>query len=290
MSPGAFTNGAMSPSKARVPRSQPAALALARLGAQLGGRVHEERTRRRITLRELGERSGLSAAAIHAIEAGRPATLDSYARLSVALGLRPEFDLVDPRGPRVRPSLEVDLVHGAMAEAQSAHLAALGYAVAVDEPYQHYQFAGRADVLAWNVSGPHLLHIENRTRFPDLQAVAGSYNAKRAYLPGAVAHRLGIRRWASVTHVMAAVWSAEVLHAVRLRPATFRALCPDPAHRFSAWWAGVAPDPGTASSFVIFDPLPGIRSSRRRFVGLDEAMRVEPRYRGYADAASRLQG
>jgi len=283
----------MSPARARSSPSNAAALALVRIGAHLGERIHEERTRRRMTLDQLAERSGVSPSAIHAIEAGRPASVDTYARLSIALALRPEFDLVDPRAPHAphaRPSLEVDIVHAAMGEAEARHLAALGRAVAVDEPYQHFQFAGRADVLAWDLEGPHLIHIENRTRFPEVQAVAASYNAKRAYLADAVGRRLGIRGWASVSHVMVAIWSSEVLHAVRLRPATFRALCPDSAESFAAWWSGTAPQPGTTSSFVLFDPLPGVRSSRRRFVDLEAAMTVEPRYRGYADAASRLRG
>lgn len=180
MSRRVFTDRAMSPARARSSPSNAAALALVRIGAHLGERIHEERTRRRMTLDQLAERSGVSPSAIHAIEAGRPASVDTYARLSIALALRPEFDLVDPRAPHAphaRPSLEVDIVHAAMGEAEARHLAALGRAVAVDEPYQHFQFAGRADVLAWDLEGPHLIHIENRTRFPEVQAVAASYNA-----------------------------------------------------------------------------------------------------------------
>ena len=86
-------------------------------------------------------------------------------------------------------------------------------------------------------SGENLLHIENRTRFPNLQEAAGSYNAKRQYLAGSVADRAGTgpRGWRSVTHVMACLWSAEVLHEVRLRRATFGALCPDPPDALHAW-------------------------------------------------------
>jgi hypothetical protein len=58
-----------------------------------------------------------------------------------------------------------------MGEAQTAHLRKLGFEVGLDEPSQHYQFAGRADVIAWSVERAALLHIENRTRFPDIHEV-----------------------------------------------------------------------------------------------------------------------
>ena len=127
-----------------------------------------------------------------------------------------------------------------MGEIEARALARPERTIAIDEPYQHYQFAGRADVLAWDAE--NLLHIENRTRFPNIQEAAGAYNAKRQYLAGALADRAGIgpRGWRSVTHVMAGLWSSEVLHAVRLRRASFAALCPDPSDALEAWLAGEA--------------------------------------------------
>ena len=208
-------------------------------------------------------------------------------RLARQLGLRLEWQILDARrtvGPSVR---QIDPVHSAMGEFEAEHLRSLNYSVGIDEPYQHFQFAGRADFVAWDMASRALLHIENRTRFPDLQEVAGSFNAKRAYLAAALGERLGIRAWASQTHVMAGLWSAEVLHSVRMRPATFRALRPDTQDAFMAWWSGDAPKTGIRTLFVALDPL---ASSRQRpFVGLDEALvRARPRHRGYADAALRL--
>lgn len=142
-------------------------------------------------------------------------------------------------------------------------------------------------MIAWSPERRALLHLENRTRFPNIQDAAGSFNAKRAYLAPAVAERLGIRRgFASVTHAIIALWSAEVQHVVRLRTATFRALAPDGAEPFAAWWRGDPPDRGNATTFVLFDPLPRRRS--RQWVTLGDALRVEPRYRGYADAAAQI--
>ena len=49
--------------------------------------------------------------------------------------------------------------------------------------------------------------------------------------------------------------SSEVLHVVRLRTETFRALCPESPAAFAGWWAGSPPTAGTSSAFILFDPL-----------------------------------
>ena len=221
---------------------------------------------------------------VHAVEHGRPASLDVYAALADALGLEPTFDLIDPRRRNAMSRAE-DPVHAAMGEALAERLTSFGFEVALDEPYQHYQFAGRADVVAWSVPDRALLHAENRTRFPNLQEAFGSYNAKRRYLPAIVAERAGLRRgWASVTNVVVALWSSEVLHAMRLHPASFRATCPDAPDAFDAWWAGQPIERGVSSTIVLFDPVGGGRSDRRRFIGFASVDGARGRYRDYADA------
>ena len=84
-----------------------------------------------------------------------------------------------------------------MSELEAGHLRRLAFPVGVDEPYQHFQFAGRADVAAWDIGRRALLHLENRTRNPDFQEAAGSYNGKRAYLAASIGGRVGVNRWAS---------------------------------------------------------------------------------------------
>jgi transcriptional regulator with XRE-family HTH domain len=260
----------MSPSPHRSP-SPAAVQALARVSVAAGDLVRGERQRRSLTMRELAQHAGVSAAVIAHIEAGHPASLETYARLSTALGLRLELALVDPRR-RSGPSREADLVHAAMGEAEARRLRAHGFDVGLDVPYQHYQFAGRADVLAWDLERRALLHVENRTRFPNLQEAFGSYNAKRAYLAADVAERIGLGGgWRSETHVIVALWSAEVLHSLRLRTASFEAVCPDPADAFAAWWSGEPPAQGQTSCLVVLDPHPGGPAARRRrFIGLAE--------------------
>ena len=274
----------MSPPRFVEPPSVTAAQAVTRVAAELGSSVREARLRRGWSVRDLADRAGVDPSEVYRLESGRVGSIGGYARLSGALGLRLEAQLDDTRR-RDRASRTEDPVHSAMGDFQASHLAAVAFPVAVDEPFQHFQFAGRADLLAWSIERRALLHIENRTRFPNLQEAAGSYNAKRSYLAPVIAERLDLRGgWASVTHALVALWSSEVLHSVRLRQATFRALCPSPTDAFTAWWSGTPPTSGTSSTFILFDPLP--RPPARQFVDLDAAVRVEPRYRGYADAVA----
>ena len=276
----------MSPSAPRRPPLTASATASAQLFAVVGARIRDERRARRLTLRALAARAHLSPAAVQSIESGRAGSVDAYARLATALNLRLEIDLVDPRRRAPSPARQVDLVHSAMGEFEVAHLRPFGYGLAVDEPYQHFQFAGRADVIAWDADKRALLHIENRTRFPDLQETAGSFNAKRAYLGRALAERLNLGRWRSETHVIAALWSAEVLHTLRLRTETFRALCPTDPAPLEGWWSGTPPSSGLHSCLVVLDPA--ANSRQRQWIDLNAALTAKPRHRGYADAASAI--
>jgi len=194
--------------------------------------------------------------------------------------------MVDPKRRQRRSNLSADPVHSAVGELESGHLRKLGFPVAIDEPYQHFQFAGRADVIAWDVAARALLHIENRTRFPNVQETAGSFNAKRAYLGRVLAERFGIQRWQSETHVIVALWSAEILHALRSRSETFRALCPDEPAAFAGWWGGHAPARGTRRELVVLDPL--AKGRQRSWISLADALTARPRYHGYADVARLL--
>ncbi len=229
---------------------------------------------------------------LHAVEHGSPASLETYAAIAGALGLEPRLALVDPR-KRAATARAEDPVHAAMGELLAARLARHGFAISIDEPYQHYQFAGRADLLAWDLTSRALLHVENRTGFPNIQEALGSYNAKRAYLPGVLAERLGLRNgFATVTNVIAGLWSSEVIHIARIRSASFTSACPDDPSAFAAWWNGSPPKPGPpTSAFVLLDPVLPATPRRAAFVGLDEIrnMSIRPRYRGYADAVEALR-
>ncbi len=265
-----------------------ASTALVRVCVQAGRAILEARLARSWTIRRLATEACLSAAAVYAVEAGRPASVETYVRLAVALGLQPAISFEDRRRRSARVRDE-DPVHAAMTETIAARMHGRGFPVATDEPYQHFQFAGRADLVAWDPEAAALLHCEQRTRLPNIQDTAGTFNAKRAYLADALAARLGIRRgFRSVTHVIVLLWSSEVLHTLRLRPETFRALAPDGAVPFEEWWSG-SPSAGLHTGLVVFDPVPGGRSDRRRWIDLEQALTVRPRYNGYADAVRALR-
>ena len=235
-----FTHGEMSPPRPIEPPTDRARLEGQRLASELGTSIRHERVRRGWTMRQLAAASRLSAAEVARLESGSAGSLEAYARLAVALGLRPEIVMAAHQRRRSTTVRAADPVHSAMGELEAARLRGRGLHVAVDEPYQHFQFAGQADVVAWDTERLALRHLENRTRFPDLQAAAGAFNAKRAYLGQALAERLGIRGWRHETHVIVALWSAEVLHVVRLRRASFEALCPTQPTRSTP--GGAAPE------------------------------------------------
>jgi len=88
---------------------------------------------------------------------------------------------------------------------------------------------------------------------------------------------------------MVGLWSAEVIHSVRLRAATFRALFPDPDDGLAAWLRGEPPTTGRSSSFVLLDPFAHGRQVRT--IGLERVLAgAKPRIRGYGEAAHRLGG
>lgn len=276
----------MSPASFAAPPSAAIQAALVSLAVEVGRAVGEARQRRGWSRAQLADAAGVSRSLVYLMERGEPTSIEAYVRVASALRMRLDARLIDPRR-RAGPSIAGDPVHSAMGEVEATRLRARALEVAIDEPYQHYQFAGRADLLAWDLDRQALLHIENRTRFPDLQEAAGSFNAKRAYLADAFGARVGVRRWTAVTHVMAMLWSTEILHVLRLRRQTFRALCPDGSEAFAAWWSGAEQPRGTRRTLVLFDPA---ASSRQRpWVGVEALDGLRPRHHGYADAVAALR-
>ncbi|MFN8519577.1 MAG: helix-turn-helix transcriptional regulator [Chloroflexota bacterium] len=259
-----------------------------RLALRIGLSIHDERRRRGWSFRELASKAGLAASTVHAIENGAAASAETYIRLSSALGQEFQAGIVG----RAQPDHQrdgADLVHAAMGEAQAATLQRQGMPVRLDEPWQHYHFSGRADLISWNPAWEALLHIENRTRYPDVQDSVGRFNAKRSYLATALWRALGFRRPPTTeVHVMVAIWSSEVLRVIRRDPATFRATCPDPPQAYLDWLSGIPPTRTRVTTFVLFDPFATGR--RRRFLDLESALDgARARIHDYAEAAALLQ-
>jgi transcriptional regulator with XRE-family HTH domain len=273
-----------------IPRDRRVVREEIRVRISLRQAVRDERVRRRLTLARVADLAGLGVTTVHDIEAGEPGSIETYVRLADALRLRAEFGLADPRRKEPATRRAADPVHAAMGEVEASHLRELGFEVGLDEPFQHYQFAGRADVVAWSQAHAALLHIEIRTRFPDIQESNGSFNAKRRYLGADLAARAGVAAWRSETHVIAALWSGEVLHCLRAHASTFDAICPDPIGALEQWWGAEPPAAGRMSILVVLDPAAGHRRDRRRWVGLADLVGIRPRYRDYADAVGALPG
>ncbi len=167
-------------------------------------------------------------------------------------------------------------MHAAVVELLAARYAAQGRVVAADEPYQHYQFAGRADLAVVETAGPDLLHHEVKTAIPNVGELARAWNAKRRYLAAAIVERHGIRTgFRSVTHVLTVAWTADCLHVLWLREATIRSLGQDPSLSFAAWWDGGRPEAaGITSTVVVIDPM--ARPRARVWAPLDRDAATSP--------------
>lgn len=94
------------------------------------------------------------------IEAGKPAFTLTVEGVASALGRRAVLQLVDlRRRADARAALSADPVHSAIGEIAAAHLRGVGFRVGIHEPYQHFQFVGRADVVSWDLEVAAFLHI-----------------------------------------------------------------------------------------------------------------------------------
>lgn len=259
-------------------------LAAKRLAFRLGQALRSERRRRMTGIRALAAKAGVATGTIHNVESGEPATIETYARVAKALNRELSMDLTLPGRPS-SPRDGTDLVHALMGEVQMATLRPHGFRLAVDEPWQHFHFAGRADVLESDPQQRALLHLENRTAFPDVQDAIGRFATKRRYLATALGPSLGFAGLPRTqTHVMVALWSNEVMRVLRRDPETFQVTCPDPPDAFLQWWAGHPPLDSVTTTLVLFDPFASGR--RQRFLSLDAA---RARVHDYADAAERLR-
>ncbi len=114
-----------------------------RTWVSFGLQVRDLRLERRWTIRELAHRAGISPGMVYRVESGAPASTHTAEVLAAALSRRVELRLVDPRARRdMRSQHSIDPVHSVMGESEAGHLRRMSFSVGVDEPYQHYQFAG----------------------------------------------------------------------------------------------------------------------------------------------------
>lgn len=270
----------------RLPRSWSATdsdLELDRLCRRLGAAIRTSRQAHGWSTQQVADAAGLSRSAVTRLEGGKAGGLATYQRIADALELRLSWELTS-----LATTLEAeDAVHAVMAEVQARRFATGTRQVLVDEPYQHFRFAGRGDLVVVDPGVAAIHHSENKTRIVNVGELSGSFNAKCRWLAGDVAERHGIRRIRSESHTLVLLWSDEVLAAARSLERTLRALGPEGVGPFRAWWEG-APMAGVHRGLVVFDPIDR-GASQRQWVSLEDALEARPRYRGYADAFHELR-
>jgi transcriptional regulator with XRE-family HTH domain len=258
-------------------------LELDRLCRRLGAAIRTSRQAHGWSTQQVAHAAGLSRSAVTRLESGKAGGLVTYQRIADVLGLRLTWELTS-----LATTLEAeDAVHAVMGEVQARRFATGTRRVLVDEPYQHFRFAGRGDLVVVDRGAAAIHHSENKTRIVNVGELSGSFNAKCRWLSGDVAERNGIRRIRSETHTLVLLWSEEVLAVARSLGRTLRALGPDGADPFGAWWDG-SPLAGVHRGLVVFDPIDR-GTSQPQWVSLEDALDARPRYRGYADAFHELR-
>ncbi|MFN8621511.1 MAG: helix-turn-helix transcriptional regulator [Chloroflexota bacterium] len=249
----------------------------------MGAAIRAGRQAQRLSLQGVAEAAALSRTVVGKIERGRPASLATYLRIADVLGMRLTWDLQP-----LSTTLDVeDAVHAAMGEVQARRFGVGSREVLIDEPYQHFRFAGRGDVVVVDRERRAMEHSENKTRIVNVGELGGSFNAKCLWLAEHVAERYRLPRFRSQTHVLVLLWSEEVLAVARTLGRTLRALGPSGIRPFAAWWDG-SPLPGAHRSVVVLDPIDR-GTSQPQWASIEDALELRPRYRGYADAHLELQ-
>src|ERR1043165_7303764 len=107
----------MSPRRRPEPMTPAAESALNRMRNDAGSDVRDERLRRDWSLASLSDRAGVARGSVQAVEAGRQATLETYARPATALGLRSELTFEAGRTSSATHRTDAeDFVHAAIGE------------------------------------------------------------------------------------------------------------------------------------------------------------------------------
>src|SRR3954469_13428292 len=110
----------MSPQKPVRPPSAATKSVTRIFHGRLAVRRDESRNERNWTAEQLADRAGISRGLVYRALRGEEVSLEATFRLVTALGLKLEWELVDPRLKSPRP--RQDAVHSAMGEFEARHL------------------------------------------------------------------------------------------------------------------------------------------------------------------------
>ncbi len=158
---------------------------------QLGALVRAVRLRRGLRQRDVAALAGVSHGTVSIVERGHCRTLsvETIRRIAAALEIRVEMTARWRGGDADRL---LSRRHSLLAESTAALLASSGWAVEPEVSFAIYGERGIIDQLAWHEATGHLLVIELKTAFVDMNEMLGTLDRK-GRLAGSIAASRGWR-------------------------------------------------------------------------------------------------
>lgn len=199
---------------------------------RVGAALRAVRVRRGWRQRDVADRAGVSHALVSLLERGHVGrtSLDSVRRVAAVLDVR--VDVVARwRGGELDRLLNAR--HSGLADAVTALLTGLGWAVAPEVSFAVYGERGFIDLLAWHAPSRTLLVIEIKTEIVDVQELIGVLDRKTR-LAARIARERGWAAAAVATWVVIAD-SPTNRRRVAAHGALLRAAFPADGRLMRAW-------------------------------------------------------
>jgi phage tail protein X len=167
------------------------------------------------------------------IESGRLADVSvrRFRRVCAALSIENGLDLRWHGGLGDRL---IDTGHAAIVESVIGALRNAGWEVTPEFSFNVFGDRGSVDILAWHVRSRTLLIVEVKSRLTDLQSILHALSRKVRVVPGDAADRLGWRRAALGTVIVAAATHGN-RSVVERHHATFAAVLPARTTSIKRW-------------------------------------------------------
>jgi DNA-binding XRE family transcriptional regulator len=201
--------------------------------AKAGRLIRAVRVKLVLRQEDLSAMARVDRKVIYLIESGRLAevSVKHFRRVCGALGIESAVDLRWHGGLGDRL---IDTGHAAIVELVVATLRKAGWEVMPEFSCNVFGDRGSVDILAWHVGSRTLLIIEVKTRLTDLQATLHALSRKVRVVPGDAADRLGWKRAALGTVIVAAGTHGN-RSVVEAHRATFEAVLPARTTAIKQW-------------------------------------------------------